>query len=798
MKNNQFAIQPVSTHQKIAELTQLGFLDDQTDQLTATELWYHFLRHTMLENPSEAGWHAFLTQTLATSDLTLAECRAQQRPVSRHMFQLVALQLLAFEVDVDYDPAHPDVAWRTIQLPALEHALDQPAAIIDAWYLLLCTHTKNGQSFIDALTSRGFLVPLYQLPATQKPLFFNGKALAVFDPTQLINEVVYVETDLDTDSDGQRDLIKVEITRPAETNDGLQIPAVYTASPYNQGTNDAWGEKMTHSVATKLTHKDPQQQPDIPAFPTPTSHRSTHGETTTAEETVHQQATYTLNNYLAVRGFAIIYSAGIGTKDSDGFQTCGSPEQTLATIAVIEWLNGQRRAFTNRTDQIEISAWWCSGNVAMTGRSYLGTLATAAATTGVTGLKTIISEAAISSWYDYYRENGLVMAPGGFPGEDADVLAAETFSRTKNAGDYHHVQAAFNDYLQQMARAMDRATGNYNDFWRQRNYRPNIKNIQADIMMVHGLNDWNVKLNQVKRLWDGLADLPVARKLVLHQGQHIYINAFRSIDFTDIVNLWLSNKLWQVDNHANDVLPDLIAQDNVVPETWTSTDQWEQPGHARQWQLTTDGLRERAAATTDSVTFNDQLPVDQFQTFSLQPAVWQTALVTTNNAFSCQFKTPQFKDDLLLQGTPELTVSLTASADHGMLSAQLVDYGTARRFNVSPTMLNRQGLELGYHWQKDDLREFTLADRPSDYHVISFGHINLQNRHSSAQIDALAAGQRVALTLKLQPIFHHLAAGHRLGLVLFSTDFGMTVRGNEAITYRIELGESHLVIPTVR
>ena len=47
----------------------------------------------------------------------------------------------------------------------------------------------------------------------------------------------------------------------------------------------------------------------------------------------------------------------------------------------------------------------------MTGVSYNGTLPNAVATTGVEGLKTIIPIAAISSWYDYYRANGAVVAP---------------------------------------------------------------------------------------------------------------------------------------------------------------------------------------------------------------------------------------------------------------------------------------------------------------------------------------------------------------------------------------------------
>ena len=67
----------------------------------------------------------------------------------------------------------------------------------------------------------------------------------------------------------------------------------------------------------------------------------------------------------------------------------------------------------------------------MVGTSYNGTLPNQVATTGVEGLKTIIPVSAISSWYDYYRANGLVVAPhsntrgageNDYLGEDTDVL----------------------------------------------------------------------------------------------------------------------------------------------------------------------------------------------------------------------------------------------------------------------------------------------------------------------------------------------------------------------------------------
>ena len=75
---------------------------------------------------------------------------------------------------------------------------------------------------------------------------------------------------------------------------------------------------------------------------------------------------------------------------------------------------------------------WTTGAVGMTGVSYNGTLPNQVATTGVEGLKTIVPVSAISSWYDYYRANGLVRraalegqgaGENAYLGEDTDVLA---------------------------------------------------------------------------------------------------------------------------------------------------------------------------------------------------------------------------------------------------------------------------------------------------------------------------------------------------------------------------------------
>ena len=98
----------------------------------------------------------------------------------------------------------------------------------------LITRTKKGNTLIDQLVSDGLI------PEDNNYHYFNGKSLATFSANNVIREVVYVETRVDSDRDGLPDLIKVSIIRP--TYHG-KIPAVMTASPYHQGTNDKASDK---------------------------------------------------------------------------------------------------------------------------------------------------------------------------------------------------------------------------------------------------------------------------------------------------------------------------------------------------------------------------------------------------------------------------------------------------------------------------------------------------------------------------------------------------------------------------
>lgn len=809
MRNNQFAIKPTEFADQLKELTDIKFLDAGNQTTTEPiKLWKSFLQKSFLTAQTNATFQQKAAALMATEKMDLAQYLNERQVVSLQAFYNVALQLLDFQPDLDFELADPLTALKKIQLKIVDHQNEDLSTdeLKSAWYWLLATHNKDGQTFIDQLAANGYFVSFYHDSNVKKPLLFNGKTLPVFDPHQLIREVVYVESPQDTDHDGKLDLLKAEILRPKESGKDFTVPVLYTASPYNQGTNDETGDKLMHDVNVPLTHKEPDEktyqdiayhEPVDKNLPKPRQVKKT---TTKTEETFAREQSYTLNDYFLARGFAVVYAAGIGTKDSDGVRTTGDPEETISTIAIIEWLAGIRRAFTNKTDNIAITADWSNKSIAMTGRSYLGTLATAAATTGVEGLKTVISEAAISSWYDYYRDNGLVIAPGGFPGEDADVLAEETFSRRLQARDFHKIKPTWDKKLAEITQDQDRQTGNYNQFWDARNYRKNLKNIKADLLLVHGLNDWNVKPRNVAKLWQGVGNDQVNKKIILHQGQHIYINAFRSIDFTDIANLWLTHELLGVDNGAQELLPNVIVQDNVKAETWNSYDNWVDPAApTEKFYFSENLLSQDQLANPNTLTFSDKLPENIFQNYCKNIDKWQNDLVTekskTMSNHRLIFKSERLENDLLLDGMPQVNLRVTSDCNFGLLSFQLIDYGEQKRLRVSPSILKAKGLAETFDWREDDLREFQQNSRSSEYKMITKGHINLQNRTNSYSVDELIAGRFYELSVELQPTFYRLLAGHQLGLIIYATDFGMTIRGNQDVKYSLDTQQSSLIVP---
>ncbi|WP_179395613.1 Xaa-Pro dipeptidyl-peptidase [Lacticaseibacillus absianus] len=791
MKLNQFARLTPDHATQVQELAKLGFTTDPT--LDLTTLVRTNLPLLFPEAYSPTAKQQALANVAIDAHRTLVDLtQAEVTHISRVEFYAAVLQLLGFEPFTDYPLDDPLAFMAQTQLPTIAEDIDTPAAFLDALYLLLTTRTKHLVNYLDALATRGFFKDFQG--DTPRYLFFNGKAQNVFDARQLHREVVWIESDLDTDHDGQRDLLEATIFRPLETDHGLKMPVLFTANPYFHGTNDV--DWITHEPSTRVavkTHSRTKTEVTAaPATPPVLPHHPVNGEAREAEVYADENGIYALNDYFLGRGFVTVYSAGVGTRGSDGVRSTGGQSETDSAVAVIEWLTGARRAFTNRTDGIEIKAWWCNGKVAMTGKSYLGTLAIAAATSGVAGLKTVISESAISSWYDYYRENGLVVAPGGFQGEDADVLAVDTYSRQKTTGDFLRMKPTWDQALAAITAAQDRETGDYTAWWDARNYRNHLANITCDIVSTHGLNDWNVKPKNVIKLWEGLRALPIHKKLFLHQGQHVYVNNVLSLDFTDMMNLWLSYELLDVDNGAPDQLPNVTVQDNVEPETWHTYSDFGRDDDAHQQQRVNlaTGTTHTRASFADNATATFSAHHETSDTYELE-IVKPDSLYNEDRLW---LDLPAFDHQVTLEGTPSVHLRLWIDAPTAILSVRLVDVGPAQRFGPVAKTVEAAGYPLGFDYKTTTILEFAKA-APTASKLITFGHVNVQNQKNAYENVPVTPGEPFTLDFELQPTHLTLPADRHLALIIHGADMAQTHRPTAVTNYHLDLEASTLTLP---
>ena len=756
MKYNQYSYLSVDQKDILKELKEIGF--DLPTHLPEKELFEWFVRKVYFTYKDTDYPLSNLVVDSKTDFLTYIQSDCEWSP---NIFYTVALQLLGFRYFIDFEDT--DSFLKEVQFP-IEYG-----NLVENLYHLLNTRTVKGNLLIDQLVSDGLI------PEDNQYHYFNGKSLATFTSHDAIREVVYVESRVDTDKDGLPDLVKVSIIRPRYEG---KIPAVMTASPYHQGTNDKASDKALYNMNVDLEVKEPHTiQVEVPQLELvdPVGSAELVDE---AEETLtHINSSYTLNDYLLPRGYANLYVSGVGTKDSQGLMTNGNYQQIEAYKNVIDWLNGRCRAFTDHTRKRQVKADWSNGKVATTGISYLGTMSNGLATTGVDGLEVIIAEAGISSWYNYYRENGLVTSPGGYPGEDFDSLAELTYSRNLLGGDYLHHNAAHQADLDIVKKELDRASGDYNQFWHDRNYLLHADQVKAEVVFTHGSQDWNVKPLHVFNMFQALPT-SIKKHLFYHNGAHVYLNNWQSIDFRESMNALLSKKLLGYDSSYE--LPTVIWQDNTGEQSWTSLDDFGNQTNQRTFSLGDDEkVIQNRYETKDYERYGKAYPT--FLSDLYQDKAQQVTIDLP------------IEEDLHLNGKPRLHLRLHSSTNKGLLSAQLLELGSKKYLQPYPAVLSVRTLDNGRYHMLDNLTE--LPFKEAGQRVISKGYLNLQNRHDLLEVEAVTPGEWMEFDFDLQPTIYKLKKGATLRLVLYTTDFEITVRDQTDYQLTIDLAQSSLHLP---
>ncbi len=756
MRFNQFSYYSVTPQQALQELSELGFkLDLSASHKEQFEAFVRtcFFNYTNTDYP--------LTTLAVDKETDLLTFFNSDRELTAEIFYTVAFQLLGFSYLVDFEDGlafHKETAFPIVY-----------GDLIDNLYQLLNTRTKKGNTLIDQLVSDGLI------SEDNNYHYFNGKSLATFNTDNVIREVVYVETRVDSDRDGLPDLIKVNVIRPAYNG---KIPAIMTASPYHQGTNDKASDKALYKMEAELAVKEPHEisleQPTLDLVePVVEAELVPEAE----EKLTHINSSYTLNDYFLPRGFANIYVSGLGTKDSQGHMTNGDYRQVEAYKNVIDWLNGRCRAFTDHSRKRQVEADWSNSKVATTGISYLGTMSNGLATTGVDGLEVIIAEAGISSWYNYYRENGLVTSPGGYPGEDFDSLDELTYSRNLLAGDFIRGNEAHKASIEELKKNLDRKTGDYNQFWHNRNYLLNTQKVKAEVVFTHGSQDWNVKPLHVYQMFNTLPS-PIKKHLFYHNGAHVYMNNWQSIDFRESMNALLTQKL--LGQETDYQLPRVVWQDNTSPQTWMTLEDFGNQDNHKTFALgTEESVIQNHYQDSDFERFGKN-----YQTFNNELYQGKVNQVTIDLPVT---------EDLHINGRVKLNLRLKSSTNKGLLSAQLLELGQKKYLQPYPGVLAARTIDNGRYHMLENLCELPFS--PNAQRVITKGYLNLQNRHDLLKIEEVKPDKWMEFQFELQPTIYKLRKDDTIRLVLYTTDFEITVRDNTDYQLTVDLATSSLEIP---
>jgi len=610
-----------------------------------------------------------------------------------------------------------------------------------------------------------------QTPATQraKPVFVDGQAQIVpafQNAEEWIRQTLWVETDFDSDGDGRRDRVFVDVTRPRQTDtEGLKVPVVYESSPYFAGTSG--NREFLWDVKQEVGAEPPVRahQPEIEFKAARTNISNS------------QFATW------VPRGFAVVHSEAPGTGLSQGCPTVGGPPEELAPKAVVDWLNGRAKGFTTVDGNEEVAATsWSTGKVGMTGTSYNGTLPLAAAVTGVAGLEAIIPIAPNTSYYHYYRSNGLVRHPGGWLGEDIDFLY--DFVNSGNPDRRGYCNSRYRDGL--FAERRDRTSGDYNEFWAERDLLTKVGNVKAAVLMARAFNDRNVVPEHSVRIYEALKGR-VPLQAYYHQGGH------GGPPPLELQNKWFTRYLYGVENGVEKDPKAWIVREAGAPVP--------APVPASGAGATAPGGRGRGAATPPPTPYADY-PNPDARAVTLYPQPGGTTsgglrMATAGSGRETLTDNVEFSGAALAKAESSPNRLLYATAP---LTAPLHVSGTPRvtlRLSSSKPAANLSVWLVVLPWTDGPIGPANLITRgwadPQNHAALTAGG----DFHARTRGEPLAPGQFYSLTFDLQPDDQIVPAGKSIGLMIMSSDRDFTLWPAPGTALTIDLAGTSIVLPIV-
>ncbi|MCX6333693.1 MAG: prolyl oligopeptidase family serine peptidase, partial [Bacteroidia bacterium] len=400
----------------------------------------------------------------------------------------------------------------------------------------------------------------------------------------------------------------------------------------------------------------------------------------------------------------------------------------------------------------EVKAYWTTGKVGMTGTSYNGTIPFAAATTGVEGLEAIIPVSPNNSYYHYYRSNGLVRSPGGYLGEDVDVLYDFVHSNPDNCA-YCDSVWRNNDMLKNH----DRETGDYNNFWKERDLMNYMKDFKAAVLMAHGFNDWNVMISHSARFIDVLEKKGVPVQVYFHQGGHGGTPPF------SMMNKWFTRYLFGIQNNVENDPKAWIVRENDDRSKPTPYAGYPNPDAKPVRFFLTHSAEKTGSLVLTKVPGQGAETIVDDVTFSGSVLAQSDSPVNR-----LLFVTEPLKEPVHISGTPTITIKASSDKPAVNLSVWMVVIPWTDGSNVK------------------------LNDN-----LINRGWADLQNHKSLCRSKPLVPGKFYEMTFNLEPDDQIIPAGKQIGLMIFSSDREFTLWPEPGTKLTVDLDATSITIPIV-
>lgn len=419
--------------------------------------------------------------------------------------------------------------------------------------------------------------------------------------------------------------------------------------------------------------------------------------------------------------------AVVPTRGAGGTDSCADlmgPKERADLSQAVTWLGTQK---------------WSNGSVGMTGASYDGSTPWEVAATGNPHLKTIVPVSGIHDIYEfvygqghndwrwwffvagYYHYYGLGQANPIF-GRDPDRWARSALCDSTEEA----LAATFESYF----------TGEHDNFgyWKARNTNDEIlKRYRGSVLLVQGLQDWNVSPDHQHPFINQLASKGVYVEQLLGQWDHTYPDSGHEAgprgDYADILLEWWDR--WLKSDASADLGARVEVQDSDLK--WREETAWP-PADTRPETLYLSADDTLAGA-----------PREGEATAVLGPGTRNRYFyIITDNAFvyndtpldhycvDCAMFTATIRErELRLVGIPELKLHVTPTGPGGFVAAFLIRVDKDGAWNL-----------LG--WGANDLR---FPDAASDPQPVE-------------------PGEEMTLRVPLQPLDAVVNKGEELVLIL--------------------------------